>query len=99
MLKYSGEDYIMIIKKIKVGIQTGLQSKTAAVFIQKASNFKSSIWIEKEERKANAKSLLGLLSLGITKGSEVTIIVEGVDEEVAVKELEKYLESDGTQNS
>jgi phosphocarrier protein HPr len=89
----------MIVKKIKVGIQTGLQSKTAAVFIQKASNFKSSIWIEKEERKANAKSLLGLLSLGIAKGSEITIIAEGDDEEVAVKELEEYLKSDVAQNN
>ena len=69
MLIYSGEDYIMIIKKIKVGIQTGLQSKTAAVFIQKASNFKSSIWIEKEERKANAK-VFGTLSLEHNKGSD-----------------------------
>ncbi|HHW30749.1 MAG TPA: HPr family phosphocarrier protein [Clostridiaceae bacterium] len=89
----------MIMKEIKVGIQTGLQSKTAAVFIQKASGFKSSIWIEKEERKANAKSLLGLLSLGIGKGSEVTIIVDGEDEQQALNELEEYLQSDGIENT
>lgn len=89
----------MIMKEIKVGIQTGLQSKTAAVFIQKASGFKSSIWIEKDERKANAKSLLGLLSLGIGKGSTITIIVDGEDEEQALKELEEYLQSDSIENT
>lgn len=81
----------MIIKDITIKIDTGLQSKSAAVFIQKASEYKSSIWIEKAERKANAKSLLGLLSLGIGNGARVSIIAEGEDELKAVEELEEFL--------
>lgn len=69
----------------------GLQSKVAAVFIQKASCYKSGIWIEKGEKKANAKSLLGLMSLSLGDGSSVIIYAEGDDEEKAVKELEKFL--------
>ncbi|GAE87413.1 phosphotransferase system [Acetivibrio straminisolvens JCM 21531] len=61
------------------------------MFIQKASNYKSNVWIEKGERKANAKSLLGLLSLGIGKGSKIMLIAEGEDEAEALNELENYL--------
>ncbi|HHY24836.1 MAG TPA: HPr family phosphocarrier protein [Clostridiaceae bacterium] len=84
----------MITKEITIKNRTGLQSKSAAVFIHKATSFKSSIWIEKEERKANAKSLLGLLSLGISYASKVILTVEGEDEEIAAKELEDYLVSE-----
>jgi phosphocarrier protein HPr len=84
----------MVVREIIVKNPSGLQSKSAAVFIQKASSYKSSIWIEKNERKANAKSLLGLLSLGIGAGSRITVIAEGEDEEKAVNELEEYLQSD-----
>jgi len=89
----------MVLKEVVVRNETGLQSKTAAVFIQKASGFKSSIWIEKDERKANAKSLLGLLSLAIGNGAKVRVIAEGEDEEEAVRELEKYLVSDSQENA
>lgn len=84
----------MITKNIIIKNKAGLQSKSAAVFIHKANNFKSSIWIEKDERKANAKSLLGLLSLGITYGSEVVLTVEGEDAEIAAEVLEEYLVSE-----
>jgi phosphotransferase system HPr (HPr) family protein len=84
----------MIVKEIVIQNPTGLQSKSAAIFIQKASNYKSSIWIVKEERKANGKSLLGVLSLGIGKGAAVTLTTEGPDETAAAGELEKYLLSD-----
>ena len=84
----------MVVKEITIKNRSGLQSKTAAVFIQKASNYKCSIWIEKGERKANAKSLLGLLSLGIGNGTRVSVIVEGEDEQKAAEELEAYLLSD-----
>lgn len=83
----------MIIKEVVIKNESGLQSKSAAVFIQKVSNYKSSVWIEKDERKANAKSLLGLLSLGISGGTKVTVIVEGEDEEKAAEELEEFLSS------
>lgn len=84
----------MIVKEVIIKNSTGLQSKSAAVFIQKASNYKSSIWILKDERKANAKSLLGVLSLGIGQGAKLAITVEGEDEAEAAADLEKYLLSD-----
>lgn len=88
----------MVTREVVIKNPSGLQSKSAAVFIQKASNYKSSLWIEKNERKANAKSLLGLLSLGIGSGAKVTVIAEGEDEEKAVEELEEYLKSDTIEN-
>lgn len=88
----------MVIKDVVIKNETGLQSKSAAVFIQKASSYKASIWIEKAERKANAKSLLGLLSLGIGNGSRVSIIAEGEDEVKAVEELEEFLTSNIEEN-
>ena len=81
----------MITKEITIVNSSGLESKPAAMFIQKASNYKSSIWIEKDERKANGKSLLGILSLAISYGSRVLLIAEGEDEERAVTELEAYV--------
>ena len=89
----------MVIEEIVLKNKSGLQSKKAAVFIQKASNFKSKIWIEKDERKANAKSLLGLLSLGISEGSKVSLMAEGEDEKEAVKGLTKYLMSNSIDKS
>ena len=84
----------MIKRELTVRCKEGLQSKSAALFIQKASGFKSDIWIEKGERKANAKSLLGLLSLSIGCGSNITITAEGEDEIEAIAELGNYLENE-----
>lgn len=81
----------MTTKEVTLNIKSGLESKPATKLIQKASGFKASIWIEKEERKANAKSLLGLLSLGIANGTKITLSADGEDEEKALKELEEYL--------
>lgn len=67
--------------------QVGLHARPATFFIQKANEFKSSIWIEKDERRVNAKSLLGVLSLGIAQNTSVTIIADGADEEQAVNAL------------
>ena len=67
--------------------QVGLHARPATFFIQRANEYKSSIWVEKDNRRVNAKSLLGVLSLGITKGLNITIIAEGSDEEKAVNEL------------
>jgi phosphocarrier protein HPr len=89
----------MVVKEVKIKNKAGLQSKMAAVFIQKASNYKSKIWVEKNERKANAKSLLGLLSLGISEGAQITIIADGEDEKKAIEELEEYLNSSQTKNA
>jgi len=81
----------MIVKEVIIKNASGLMSKSAAMFIKKASSFRSNIWVEKEERKANAKSLLGLLSLGISVGTKIMLIVDGDDQEKAAEELEKHL--------
>jgi phosphocarrier protein HPr len=87
----------MISKEIIIKNQVGLESRSAAMFIQKASNFKSGIWLEKGDRKANAKSLLGVLSLGIGNGMKVRLTAEGEDEDRAGEELEEYLAITGEQ--
>ncbi|NLK87882.1 MAG: HPr family phosphocarrier protein [Clostridiaceae bacterium] len=89
----------MLIKEITITNPQGLQSKSAALFIQKASGYKASIWIANGERKANGKSLLGVLSLGIGKGTVVSLQVEGEDEAEAASELESYLLSDMGENN
>ncbi len=83
----------MVSKTITVQNQVGLHARPATFFIQKSNEFKSSIWIEKDERRVNAKSLLGVLSLGITKGTEIKIVTDGVDEEDAINALEALIES------
>ncbi|HWP80315.1 MAG TPA: HPr family phosphocarrier protein [Terriglobales bacterium] len=67
--------------------QVGLHARPATYFIQKANDFKSSVWIEKDERRVNAKSLLGVLSLGVSRGDTITIIADGDDQDEAVAEL------------
>ena len=84
----------MISKDVTVKNQVGLHARPATFFIQKANEFKASIWIEKEERKVNAKSLLGVLSLGITKGTEIKIIADGEDAEDAVEGLVELITSE-----
>ena len=84
----------MYVKDVMVQNQVGLHARPATFFIQKANEFKSSIWIEKEERRVNAKSLLGVLSLGIVKGTSITIIADGSDEEEAVEALTALIASD-----
>jgi phosphocarrier protein HPr len=77
----------MFTKTITVQNAVGLRARPATFFIQKANTYKSSIWIENNDRRANAKSLLGVLSLGIKKGDTVTIIAEGEDEAETVEGL------------
>ena len=83
----------MYVKDVLVQNQVGLHARPATFFIQKANEFKSSIWVEKEERRVYAKSLLGVLSLGIMGGTKIRIIAGGPDEELAVEELVKLVES------
>ena len=83
----------MIIKDVVVQNKVGLHARPATFFIQKANEFKSSIWVEKEERRVNAKSLLGVLSLGIIGGTGIKIIADGADEESAVNDLVALVES------
>ncbi len=83
----------MVVKEVLVQNQVGLHARPATFFIQKANEFKSSIWVEKDERRVNAKSLLGVLSLGIVGNTEIKIIVDGIDEAEALNSLIKLVES------
>ena len=83
----------MFVKDVMVQNQVGLHARPATFFIQKANEFKSSIWVEKEGRRVNAKSLLGVLSLGIVGGTTIRIIADGTDEETAVESLVKLVQS------
>lgn len=84
----------VISKEVTINNQIGLHARPATFFIQKANEFKSSIWIEREERRVNAKSLLGVLSLGIVKGTAVNIVADGVDENEAIATLSELIDSD-----
>lgn len=77
----------MITKTITIQNTVGLHARPATFFIQKANSYKSSIWIENNDRRANAKSLLGVLSLGISKGDTITLLADGDDEQSAVDGL------------
>ena len=83
----------MCVKEVLVQNQVGLHARPATCFIQKANEYKSSIWVEKEERRVNAKSLLGVLSLGIVGGTSIRIIADGPDEEEAVENLVDLVKS------
>ena len=83
----------MFVNEVTVQNHVGLHARPATFFIQKANEFKSSIWVEKEERRVNAKSLLGVLSLGIVGGTAIKVIADGADEQQAVEALIKLVES------
>ena len=84
----------MCVKDVVVQNQVGLHARPATFFIQKANGYKSSIWVEKEDRRVNAKSLLGVLSLGIVKGTTVTLVADGADEQEAIDTLTALINSD-----
>ena len=83
----------MYTREITVKNEVGLHARPATYFIHKANEYKSGIWVEKEERRVNAKSLLGVLSLGIMKGTAVTLIADGSDEKEAVDALAELIEN------
>ena len=83
----------MFTQEITVKNEVGLHARPATYFIQKANEFKSGIWVEKEERRVNAKSLLGVLSLGIAKDTVITLIADGADEKEAVAALADLIEN------
>ena len=84
----------MISRNVTIANSVGLHARPATFFIQKANEFKCSIWMEKDDRKVNAKSLLGVLSLGIIKDTVVTIIADGADEVEAIATLAELINSD-----
>ena len=83
----------MYSRDVTVNNQVGLHARPATFFIQRENTFEYSIWVEKEERKVNAKSLLGVLSLGIVQGTSITVLANGPDEKEAVDGLIELIES------
>ena len=84
----------MFNKEVVVRCESGLHNKQATYFVQKANEFECSVWLESGNRKMNAKSLLGIMSLGIVTGSTVTLIADGSEAEAAVTALELLLQRD-----
>ncbi|MFO7294962.1 MAG: HPr family phosphocarrier protein [Clostridia bacterium] len=83
----------MLEAKFTIGHEAGLQARPAALFVQVASRFASRIWVVKGLKKVNAKSIMGVMSLGIRQGDEVTIIVEGEDESKAMTTIQRLIDS------
>ena len=81
----------MIEKSIQIKLETGMEARPVAMLVQVASQFESTVYINSENRKVNAKSIMGMMSMGLESGAEVTVIAEGSDEEAAVAEIEKFL--------
>lgn len=81
----------MIQKSMQIQLANGLEARPVAVLVQRASMFDSKIYIEAEGKKVNAKSIMGMMSLGLNMGEEVTVIAEGEDEAEAVANLENYI--------
>ncbi len=83
----------MITRDIVITNASGLHARPATFFIQKANSYKASIWIEKDDRKVNAKSLLGVLSMGIAKDMTITLVADGQDESEALAGLGALIDS------
>ena len=84
----------MISRSVTICNSVGLHARPATFFVQKANCYKCSIWVEKEDCRVNAKSLLGVLSLGISQGTEITLIADGTDESQAIEGLVTLVESE-----
>lgn len=84
----------MVEKQVKVQLKTGLQARQAALFVQEANRFNADIFLEKDKKKVNAKSIMGVMSLAISKGTEVKISAEGLDEEKAIQTLAHVVEQE-----
>ena len=84
----------MVTKKMTIKIPTGLEARPVALLVQVASQYESSIYVECEDKKVNAKSIMGMMSLGLAAGEEVTVSAQGNDEEDAMVNIEKYLSSE-----
>ena len=87
----------MISRSVTIRNSVGLHARPATFFVQKANCYKCSIWVEKEDCRVNAKSLLGVLSLGISKGTDITLIADGADEADAVNGLASLVDGEFTE--
>ncbi|MEQ2528831.1 HPr family phosphocarrier protein [Robertmurraya yapensis] len=84
----------MVEKQVEVKLKTGLQARPAALFVQEATRFSADVYIEKDGKKVNAKSIMGLMSLAINSGAQITLITEGSDENEALEALAEYVQQD-----
>jgi len=81
----------MIKKSVTINLETGLEARPIALLVQKASQHESSVYIESGDKKVNAKSIMGMMSLGLNSGETLTVVADGVDENEAVCDIEKFL--------
>ena len=84
----------MITKRMEIKIPTGLDPSTIAMFIQTASQYDSRVYIEVENKKVNAKSIMGMMTLGLAAGEEITVSAAGGDEQQAIEHIERYLNNE-----
>jgi catabolite repression HPr-like protein len=84
----------MVEKQVEVKLKTGLQARPAALFVQEANRFSSDIFLEKDGKKVNAKSIMGLMSLAVGSGVEINIIANGEDEEKAISALSEFIQKE-----
>ena len=84
----------MVVKQVEVKLKTGLQARPAALFVQEANRFSAEIFLEKDGKKVNAKSIMGLMSLAVGSGSMVSIIANGDDEQAAIATLSDYIQKE-----
>ncbi|MEA3320445.1 MAG: HPr family phosphocarrier protein [Bacillota bacterium] len=84
----------MVQKQVDVRLKTGLQARPAALFVQEANRFSSEVFLEKDGKKVNAKSIMGLMSLAISTGATITLIANGHDEEDAIAALAEYVQQE-----
>ncbi|WP_282138554.1 HPr family phosphocarrier protein [Rossellomorea aquimaris] len=84
----------MVEKQVEVKLKTGLQARPAALFVQEANRFSSEIFLEKDGKKVNAKSIMGLMSLAISTGTSITLVADGSDEEEALVALERFVQKE-----
>lgn len=81
----------MIEKSVKVELETGLQARPAAQFVQEANRYSASIFLEKDGKQVNAKSIMGIMSLAVTRGETITLIADGADEKIAIDHLVSFV--------
>ena len=84
----------MIKKPITIQIASGLEARPVALLVQVASQYESKIYVEDGEKKVNAKSIMGMMTLGLATGESIIVSAEGSDEQAAIENIEKYLSSD-----
>ena len=82
----------MIERQIEVKLKAGLQARPAAMFVQEANRFSSDVFIEKDGKKVNAKSIMGLMSLAVSTGSSINLVTDGNDEEEALEALSEFIQ-------